>query len=102
MTTWNLPELLPLVLESGRIGLSYFDYPEKEYKEDDSIVTLADKAIEDYLTVHLNQPEKGSYLLGEETIGLQTEEYLAAAFRHSAWVIDPIDGTAHFANNLPN
>lgn len=102
MTQWNLSEILPLVLESGRIGLSYFEYPEKEYKSDNSIVTLADKSIEAFLTAQLNHPESGSYLLGEETIENQTEEYLAAAFRHTAWVIDPIDGTAPFANNLPN
>jgi fructose-1,6-bisphosphatase/inositol monophosphatase family enzyme len=102
MTTWNLKELLPLVLESGRIGLSYFDYPEKEFKADDTIVTLADKSIEDYLTSRLNRPELGSYLLGEETIAQQSEAYLAAAFQNTAWIIDPIDGTAPFANNLPN
>jgi len=102
MTTWNLSELVPLVLESGRIGLSYFDYPEKEYKSDDSIVTLADKTIEAFLTQRLNDPAHGSYLLGEETIADQTEDYLAGAFAHTAWVIDPIDGTAPFANNLPN
>lgn len=102
MTTWNLHEIIPLVLESGRIGLSYFDSPAKEYKADDSIVTLADKGIEAYLTQRLNHPDRGSYLLGEETIGDQTEDYLAAAFQNSAWVLDPIDGTAPFANNLPN
>jgi fructose-1,6-bisphosphatase/inositol monophosphatase family enzyme len=102
MTHWNPADLIPLVLESGRIGLSYFDSPEKEYKADDSIVTLADKAIEAYLTAELNHPDQGSYLLGEETIADQSEDYLAAAFRHTAWVIDPIDGTAPFANNLPN
>jgi len=102
MTHWNLSELVPLVLESGRIGLSYFDSPEREYKADDTIVTLADKGIEAFLTDRLNRPDQGSYLLGEETIADQTEEYLAAAFRNTAWVIDPIDGTAPFANNLPN
>lgn len=102
MTQWNLPSLIPLVLECGRIGLSYFDSPEKEYKADDSIVTLADKAIEAYLAERLNHPGQGSFLLGEETIGDQTEAYLAEAFQKTAWVIDPIDGTAPFANNLPN
>jgi myo-inositol-1(or 4)-monophosphatase len=102
MTTWNLSELVPLVLECGRTGLSYFDYPEKEYKSDDSIVTLADKTIEDFLARRLSNPAQGSYLLGEETIADQSEAYLKAAFAHTAWVIDPIDGTAPFANNLPN
>jgi len=102
MTQWNLNDLIPLILESGRIGLSYFDYPEKEFKADDTIVTLADKSIEDFLTQQLNHPEHGSYLLGEETIAQQSEEYLAAAFQNTAWIIDPIDGTAPFSNNLPN
>jgi fructose-1,6-bisphosphatase/inositol monophosphatase family enzyme len=102
MESWNLERLIPLVLECGRIGLSYFDYPEKEFKEDDSIVTLADRAIEAFLTGHLDHPDRGSYLLGEETIAEKSEAYLAAAFQKAAWVIDPIDGTAPFSNNLPN
>ena len=101
MTHWNLAEVLSLVLRSGRIGLSYFDHPAKEYKSDDSIVTLADRSIEAFLTEELERPEEGSYLLGEETIATKSEEYLARAFQHTAWVIDPIDGTAPFANNLP-
>ena len=102
MTTWNLERLLPLVLDCGRMALSYFDYPAREYKSDDSIVTLADKSIEAYLTEQLNRPGEGVYLLGEETIADQTEGYLAEAFRQKAWIIDPIDGTAPFSNNLPN
>lgn len=102
MTSWNPSELLPLVLEAGRIGLSYFEYPDKEFKADDSIVTRADRQIEAFLTEKLNHPDQGSYLLGEETIDDQSEEYLAAAFKETAWVIDPIDGTAPFSNNLPN
>jgi fructose-1,6-bisphosphatase/inositol monophosphatase family enzyme len=102
MNSWNLETLIPLVLESGRIGLSYFDYPEKEYKADDSIVTLADKTIEAFLTDRLEDVDQGVYLLGEETIAQKPEDYLTSAFRRTAWVIDPIDGTAPFANNLPN
>jgi len=102
MTQWNIHDLVPLVLESGRIGLSYFEYPEKEFKSDDTIVTLADKSIEAFLTDKLDRPAQGSYLLGEETIAEKSESYLTAAFKETAWVIDPIDGTAPFANNLPN
>jgi len=102
MNSWNLEKLIPLVLESGRIGLSYFEYPEKEYKSDDSIVTLADKTIEAFLTKNLEDVEHGSYFLGEESIAGKSEDYLAAAFIHTAWVVDPVDGTAPFANNLPN
>jgi fructose-1,6-bisphosphatase/inositol monophosphatase family enzyme len=102
MTNWNLDRLLPMMLDCGRMALSYFDYPIREYKDDNSIVTLADKSIEAFLTEQLARPSEGVYLLGEETIAEQTEDYLANAFRHKAWIIDPIDGTAPFANNLPN
>ncbi len=101
MTHWNLAEVLPLALSCGRLGLSYFDHPEKEYKADDSIVTLADRSIEAFLTEKLEHPDQGSFVLGEETIATKPEDYLRRAFRETAWVIDPIDGTAPFANNLP-
>ncbi len=101
MTQWNLAEVLPLVLHSGRIGLSYYENAAKEYKADDSIVTLADRSIEAFLTEQLEHPERGSFVLGEETIATKDENYLRRAFRETAWVIDPIDGTAPFANNLP-
>ncbi len=84
------------------MALSYFDYPAREYKDDNSIVTLADKSIEAFLVGKLNRPAEGVYVLGEETIGEQTEDYFDRAFRETAWIIDPIDGTAPFANNLPN
>ncbi len=84
------------------MALSYFDYPAREYKDDNSIVTLADKSIEAFLTAELNHPADGVYVLGEETIVEQTEAYFDQAFEKTTWVIDPIDGTAPFANNLPN
>jgi myo-inositol-1(or 4)-monophosphatase len=101
MTQWNLAEVLPLAVSCGRLSLSYFDHPEKEYKADDSIVTLADRSIEAFLTERLEHPDQGSFVLGEETIATKSEAYLARAFRETAWVIDPIDGTAPFSNNLP-
>lgn len=89
------------MLQSGRISLSYFDHPTKEYKADDSIVTLADRSIEAFLTEKLERPEQGSFVLGEETIATKSEDYFRQAFEKTAWVIDPIDGTAPFSNNLP-
>lgn len=102
MNHWNVRELIPHILHCGRVALSYFESPEKEFKSDDTVVTLADKAIESYLATQLNRPESGSFLLGEETIGDQSEEFLTAAFQNAAWITDPIDGTAPFSNGLPN
>lgn len=102
MRNWDLDQVIPLVLEGGRMAISYFDSPLKEFKADESIVTIADRSIENFLANKLDHPDQGSYLLGEETIDGKSEEYLAEAFRQVAWVIDPIDGTAPFSNNLPN
>ena len=101
MTEWNLERILPRLLESGRLALSYFDAPVKEFKKDHSIVTVADRSVEAFLTEEFNQPQQGSFVLGEETIESQSEEYLARAFEQDAWVIAPIDGTAPYATGLP-
>lgn len=101
MKTWNLEKILPLALECGAIALRHYDHPQRFFKADHSVVTAADHAIEDRLHLEFDHPDQGSYLLGEETIDKKTEAYLEAAFAHTAWVIDPIDGTAPFANNLP-
>jgi len=101
MNSWNLSQLVPWMLESGRLSLSYFDHPAMEFKADHSIVTAADRRVEAFWTERLNQPNEGSFLLGEETIAQQTEDFLEQAFRETAWIIDPIDGTAPFANGLP-
>ena len=101
MTEWDLERIIPRLLESGRLALSYFDAPVKEFKKDHSLVTVADRSVEAYLTTEFNQPQAGSFVLGEETIESQTEDYLTRAFEQEAWVIDPIDGTAPYANGLP-
>ncbi len=66
-------------------------------KNDKSIVTLADKKTEDFLTQKLKELLPDSEVLGEETAGddwrnsplLKTDEYL--------WIIDPIDGTKPYS-----
>ena len=66
-----------------------------EIKSDGSPVTEIDKAVEEALREILthNVPDHG--ILGEEfgSVGLD---------REFVWVIDPIDGTKHFAAGLPN
>ena len=81
--------------EAGKIIEKYF-YAEvlKEFKEDMSIVTLADKESEEVIKkiIFENFPEHS--ILGEET-GMtdQNSNYV--------WYIDPVDGTTNFANGIP-
>lgn len=87
--------------ESGRIALRYYDNPPTEYKRDRSPVTAADREIERLLGESFDRPKEGSFLIGEETLDGRDDDYLERAMRSTAWVVDPIDGTALYANHLP-
>ncbi len=73
---------------------SYFNQVSPERKLDKSLVTAADRAIEDWLReqIHAHYPDHG--VMGEE----REPEGLD---REYVWVIDPIDGTSSFVSGLP-
>ena len=101
MNNWNISEVLKMITVCGQMALKYYDDPGYELKSDKSIVTEADKAIEDYLTSKLNNPEQNTYIIGEETILSKDEEYISKALHGNTWIIDPIDGTAPYSHNIP-
>src|SRR3990167_6401155 len=92
------PELeiaIKAALEAGRILEKYFETEIlKEFKEDKSIVTLADKESENVIKKIISQAFPTHSILGEET-GMtgNNNEYI--------WHVDPIDGTRNFANAIP-
>lgn len=61
------------------------------------VVTVADKASEEFLTPRLQALIPGSTVVGEEASS--ADESIMDALRRPgyAWLIDPIDGTANFA-----
>lgn len=61
------------------------------------VVTVADKASEEFLTPRLRDMIPGSTVVGEEASS--ADESIMDALRRPgyAWLIDPIDGTANFA-----
>ena len=67
---------------------------EIEQKGNDSnYVTMADKAVQEYLEEHLTDILPGSIFLGEESNSWQHDaDYV--------WVVDPIDGTSNFIRDL--
>lgn len=101
MKNWDIQKLLPLLGECGEIALKYYDNPPLEIKEDKSVVTAADKAIEARLSEEFDRPDEGIYLIGEETVKTRSEEYIRNALNGTAWVVDPIDGTAPYSAHLP-
>ncbi|MBY6059471.1 inositol monophosphatase family protein [Leisingera daeponensis] len=70
----------------GRLGI--------EFKEDESPVTQADKAVEAEVRAYLEQNFPGHGILGEE-------HGFAGTDRDDVWIIDPIDGTRSFLSGHP-
>lgn len=101
-TAWRVEEMCELIGEAGRIAMSFYDDPEIEHKADASVVTEADRAIEERLQERFDRPGEGHFLIGEETIHQYDKAYFLEALQRTTWVVDPIDGTAPYANQLPN
>jgi histidinol-phosphatase len=88
-------------LTGAELALRYFQDVHrlpKETKPDGSIVTEADRAVEEALRGVLLAERPTDAFLGEETgeqAGAETGERSRASRRR--WIVDPIDGTALFA-----
>lgn len=100
--SWERDRIVDLLLEAGSIAMGHRRSLRRELKADASIVTQADREIEDLLTRELEAPSEGRYIIGEETVASKGEPYLERALREEAWVIDPIDGTSPYAHGLPS
>ncbi len=100
--SWNKDDIIALMLEVGEISLRLRRDIRHEVKADRSLVTAADREIESVITRTLENPEDGTFLIGEETVAQKGEDYLAEAMRKETFVVDPIDGTVPYAHGLPN
>src|SRR3990167_7858297 len=81
--------------EAGKILEKHFETEIlKEFKEDASVVTLADRECEDIIKKIILSTYPGHSILGEETgMTENNTEYV--------WHIDPVDGTRNFSNGIP-
>ena len=100
----TLPELdtLSAIIKrvAGQELLPRFADVSRKIKQDGSIVTVADRAIQDRLEFELKQhwPEYG--LLGEEMTAADQAARLAQP-GVGLWIVDPLDGTSNFAAGIP-
>ena len=82
-------------MEAGKILEKYFETEIlKEFKEDTSIVTEADRESEGVIKKIISENFPDHSILGEET-GM-TKNTGA-----NTWCVDPVDGTRNFANGIP-
>ena len=101
MRNWKIDNILSLLKEAGALALASWSAPEVELKADQTVVTNADRAIEQRFAEAFDRPAAGSFMIGEESVGTRTEEYLDEALRGICHVVDPIDGTAPYSAHVP-
>ncbi len=104
----NLQPLLDFATETayraGRITLGYFNAGIRpDYKADDTPVTAADRAAEEFIRAEIEKRYPHHAILGEEfgeTIRFSASSSVpsSAPFR---WILDPIDGTKAFLRGVP-
>lgn len=95
MTAPSVAALLPLVKEAGEVARGYFQNVTAERKADRTLVTEADRAVEQYLVARLPALAPGVRLLGEEFGAVGSEDAACTL------TLDPIDGTSAFVAGLP-
>lgn len=96
----DIEKLKSLVkVAAQEILLKDFGHSEFGYKDDGSLITPADMAMQDRLQRELKQHWPQYDMLGEEMSG---DEQLAVIDKDVGyWCIDPLDGTTNYAAGLP-
>jgi myo-inositol-1(or 4)-monophosphatase len=87
-----------IVREAGQLARDYFlrrQTLEIEFKGQQDLVSIADRAVEDVIRSHLTHAFPDDDLIGEEG------GYASDRGGDHVWVIDPIDGTANFLRGVP-
>jgi fructose-1,6-bisphosphatase/inositol monophosphatase family enzyme len=88
--------LVGLALRAGRVVMGYFERARVGWKDDDSMVTDADLAVEDLLTREIRAAFPDDTVLGEER-----RAAAAPPLDGYVWLIDPVDGTNNFGRGIP-
>jgi myo-inositol-1(or 4)-monophosphatase len=105
MSFLDLEKLKPLVrVAAQEILLKDFGHSEFEYKDDGSVITPADLAMQDRLANELRQHWPEYEVLGEEMTFEQQQSIVDWATTdedNGYWCIDPLDGTSNYAAGLP-
>jgi histidinol-phosphatase len=84
-----------LAYRAGRLTLGYFNSGLRpDFKADDTPVTAADRAAEQFLRSEIENAYPGHGIIGEE-FGEN------ASGKPLRWIIDPIDGTKSFMRGVP-
>jgi myo-inositol-1(or 4)-monophosphatase len=97
----DLSRAASLVRQAARDELMpRFQHVAVQRKQDGSLLTEADLAVQDRLERDLNAHWPGVALLGEE-MSEALQRAVMSTRSSGIWVLDPLDGTGNFANGIP-
>ena len=97
----DLTELSAAVREAAREELlPRFASVKRELKSDGSVVTVADRGMQERMLVTLAEAWPDFRLLGEE-MPSEEQARLVANPGAGLWILDPLDGTSNFAAGIP-
>lgn len=94
MLPFDPAEAVQIVREAAALSLTLRGQYTPDVKPDQTLVTEADRRLEEFLCERLSRLAPGFSFLGEET-GLSGDPDAPC------WVIDPIDGTTNFVRGIP-
>lgn len=90
-----------LAYRAGRITLGYFNTGIRpDYKADDTPVTAADRAAEEFIRGEIEKAYPSHAIVGEE-FGESASHPLSDSKSVFKWFVDPIDGTKSFLRGMP-
>lgn len=92
-----ITDLRQIVIEAGQLALRYYGTVTGSVKADQSMVSEADAAVEEFLRSSLVALAPGYGYIGEET----AESRPAAAGETHVWVVDALDGSRAFVAGMP-
>ncbi len=92
-----IAEVRRIVVEAGQLALRYYGNVTGSVKADQTIVSEADVAVEDFIRSSLTALAPGYGYIGEETAASRP----AADGETRAWVVDALDGSRAFVAGMP-
>ncbi|MCU4674175.1 hypothetical protein N7931_00880 [Catenovulum sp. 2E275] len=98
---WNAEFVFNTACQLAEVAVKEQHKLTTEIKPDNSIVTQADKLVEQLAIDAFADPQNNISVIGEETIKEWSEYELQRALENACYIIDPIDGTVPYASLTP-
>ncbi|VAW86066.1 Inositol-1-monophosphatase [hydrothermal vent metagenome] len=101
MSLPNIEETQKIVIDAAiKELMPRFTHSAREYKADGSIVTEADRAVQQSIQEALIQRWPEYLFIGEE-MTIEEQAVVLNTSRQGVWCLDPVDGTSNFASGVP-